>query len=51
MWEVPLETKQSAAVINKIMAQTSKPELAQYLHAAVLSPTIESLIKETKKVS
>ena len=38
MWEVPLETQQSEAVKNKIMAQTNKPELTQYLHAVLFNP-------------
>ena len=49
MWEVPLETQQSEAVINNIMDQTTKPELAQYLHAALFIPTTASLIKAIKK--
>ena len=49
MLEVPLEIQKPAAVINNLMAQTSKPELAQYLHAALLIPTIESLIKSIKQ--
>ena len=50
MWEVPLETQQTASVINKILAQTSKPELSQYLHAALFIPTTASLIKAIKYV-
>ena len=49
MWEVPLETQQPAAVINNIMAQTSKPELAQYLHTSLLISTTASLIKAKKQ--
>ena len=30
MWEVPLGPQQSENVIKIILAQTSKPELAQY---------------------
>ena len=48
MWEVPLETQQPAALINNIMAKTSKLELAQYLNAAMFSPTKASLVKSTK---
>ena len=33
MWEVPLGTQQSENLVN-ILAKKSKPELAQYLHAA-----------------
>ena len=50
MLEVPLETQQTASVINKILAQTSKPELSQYLHAALFSPTTASLIKDINYV-
>ena len=50
IWEVPLKTQQPASEINNIMAQTSKPELEQYLHAALFSPTTASLIKAIKKV-
>ena len=46
---MPLETQQPAAVINKIMAQTSKPELSQYLHAELFIPNTESLVKATKQ--
>ena len=49
MWEVPLGSQQSENVVNNIMAQTSKPELAQYLHAALFISTTESLLKATKK--
>ena len=50
IWEVSLGTKQSENVVHNILAQTSKPELSQYLHAALLRPTIESLLKEIKIV-
>ena len=50
MWEVPLETQQSEAVTNNIMDQTYKPELLQYLHAALFSPTTASLLKTIKQV-
>ena len=49
MWEVPLVTQQPASVINNIILQTSKPELAQYLHTALFSPTVASIIKAIKK--
>ena len=49
MWEVPLETQQPAAVTNKILVQTSKPELVQYLHAALFIKTTASLIKAIKQ--
>ena len=49
MLEVSLDIQQPAAVINYIMVQTSKPELPQYLHAALLIPTAASLIKTTKE--
>ena len=49
MWEVPLDTQQPEAAINSILAQTSKPELAQYLHAEILRPTTASLIKAIKQ--
>ena len=49
MWEVPLETQQSKSVTNNIMEQTSKLELAQYLYAALFSPTTASLLKSIKK--
>ena len=45
MWEVPLGTQQSEYVVHNIMEQTSKPELAQYLHAALFIPTTASLLK------
>ena len=49
VWEVPLETQQLAAEINSVLAQTSKPELAQYLHAALFSPTTASIFKSFKQ--
>ena len=49
MWEVPLGPQQSENLVNIILAQTSKPELAQYLYAAILSPTTESLLKAIKQ--
>ena len=50
MWEVPLKTQQSKVVTNNIMAQTTKPELAQYLHAALFILTAASLHKTIKYV-
>ena len=35
--------------MNNILAQTSKPELDQYLHAALFSPTTASLLKAIKQ--
>ena len=49
MWEVPLETQQSEAVTNDIMAKTSKPELVQYLNTALFSPTTASLLNDIKQ--
>ena len=49
MQEVPLETKQSEILGNEIMAQTTRPELAQYLHAALFIPTTSSLLKAIKQ--
>ena len=49
MWEVPLETQQSEFVVKNIMAQTTKPELVQYHHAALFIPTLESLLKAIKQ--
>ena len=49
MWEVPLGPQQSENVVNKILAQTSKPELANYLHAALFSPTTASLLGAIKQ--
>ena len=49
MWEDHLETQQPSAKINKIMTQTSKPELAHYLHAALFRPNISSLTKAIKQ--
>ena len=40
---------QSENVVNNIMAQTSKPELANYLHSARLSRTTASLLKAIKQ--
>ena len=50
MWDVPLGPQQSENVVDNILAQTSKPKLSQYLHAALFSPTTASLLKAIKKV-
>ena len=49
MCEVNLETQQPEAVTNKILVHTSKPELSQYLHAALFSPTTTVLLKAIKQ--
>ena len=49
MWEVPQYTQQSEAVINNVLDQISKPELAQYLHASLFRPTTASLLKTIKQ--
>ena len=49
MWEVPLENQQSESTTNKILEQTTKPELVKYLPAALFSTTTSSLIKAIKK--
>ena len=49
IWEVPLVPQQPENAVNNILAQTSKPELSQYLHAALFSPTTGSLLKAIKK--
>ena len=49
MWEVPLMPHQSENVVNNILAQTSKTELSQYLHAALFRPPAESIVKATKQ--
>ena len=48
MGEVTLEIQQSEAVTNNILDRKTKPELAQYLHAAFSCPTTPSLLKEIK---
>ena len=40
-----LGPQQLEHVVNKILVQTSKPELYQYLHAELFSPTTASLLK------
>ena len=49
MWEVPLVTRQSETVVNNMLAQKCKLELAYYLHAALFSPTTESILKSIKQ--
>ena len=49
MWEVPLGPQQSENVVKNILAQNSKPELAKYLHAALFSPTTQSLLKAIRQ--
>ena len=46
---MPMGPHQSENVVNNIMAQTSKPELANYLHSARLSRTTASLLKAIKQ--
>ena len=48
MWEVPLGPQKLENLLNKILAQTSKPELAKFLHAALFIPTKASLLKVIK---
>ena len=45
---MPLGPQQSENLVNNILAQTSKTELAQYLHAALFRPTKEIILKEIK---
>ena len=49
MWEVLLETQLSEVVANTILEQTTKPELAQYIHAALFRPTSAILLNEIKQ--
>ena len=49
MCEVTLITQQSKPAVNNILDQTTKPELAKYLHAVLFSPTITSLLEAIKK--
>ena len=49
MWEVPLGPQQLENLVNNILAKTSKPEIAQYLHAALFSPKTESLLNAIKQ--
>ena len=39
MWEVPLDTQQSKIVVNRILFQTTKPELAEYFCAILFIVT------------
>ena len=48
MWEVPLGPQPSKHLVKNIRAPTSKPELAQYLHAGLFIPTTASLLKAIK---
>ena len=45
MWEMPLGPQQSENVVNNILAQTSKLELAQYLHVSFFRPKKAILLK------
>ena len=49
MWGISLQTQQSEAVTNNIMDQTTKSELAQYLHAVLFSLTTSILLKAIKQ--
>ena len=49
MWEGPLVPQQSENVVNNILEQTSKTKLAYCLHAAIFTPTTESILKDIKK--
>ena len=49
MWEEPLGPQQSENMVNTILAQTSKPELSQYLHAALFTPTTAILLNAIKQ--
>ena len=49
MWEVPLRPQQPENVVNKILTQNSKPELAKYLNAALFSPNTASLLKASRQ--
>ena len=49
MWEVPLDKQQQEIVANNMMAQTTKPELSQYLHATLFSPPASSFPKAIKQ--
>ena len=51
MWEVPMKIQQSEAVKNKIRDQTSKTELAHFLHAALFSPQQKDSSRQSNKVS
>ena len=49
MWEVPIGTQQSETVVNRILEQIYRPELAQYLHAALFVTTTARLLKAIKQ--
>ena len=49
MWEVTLEQQQSKPVVNSILSQTTKPELAQYFHAALFIPPEIGTLNKIKK--
>ena len=49
MWEVPLETQQYEIVKNNILGQTTKPELAYYLHAPIFRLTEARPLKAIKQ--
>ena len=49
IWEVHLGPQQPEHLVNNILAQTLKPEISQYLHAALLSPTTSSILKAIKQ--
>ena len=49
MWEFPLGPQQEENVLNNILEQTSKPELSQYLHASLFSPTTSIILREIKR--
>ena len=44
MWEVTVESQQLNVLVNNILAQITKPELAQYFHATLFIPTTTSLL-------
>ena len=50
MWELPLGPQQAENVLNNILGKTSKPELSQYLHAYLFSPTTATILKVIKQV-
>ena len=45
----PLETQQSEDLKNKILVQTTKPELAQNVHASLFIPKTASLLRLIKQ--
>ena len=46
---MPLGPQQPENLVNKILEQNPKPELAHYLHAVLFSPTTPSLLKAIKQ--